>query len=90
MSAQHTPTPWHIAGQATIKADKNNWIGSIHWRNRAANAAFIVRAANCHDELVAALKDDIYELNLWTEQETGESFNSPAWNDLLAKAQAQP
>jgi hypothetical protein len=61
MRAEHTPTPWRLAGQATLRTDighspSDEWIGSVHWRNRAANAEFIVRAANAHDDLVAALR----------------------------------
>jgi len=61
MNAAHTPTPWRIAGKGTIRTDTgwvpgDGWIGTINWRNRDANAEFIVRAANSHEELVAALK----------------------------------
>jgi hypothetical protein len=53
--SDHTKTPWHIAGKATIKMGQNDWIGTVNWRNRDANAAFLVRAVNAHDALVAAL-----------------------------------
>lgn len=73
MSAAHTPTPWRIAGSAAIRTDtghppNDGWIGSVHWRNRAANAEFIVRAANCHDDLVTALKilvQDVLQYEAW-------------------------
>ena len=59
MSAGHTPTPWHVAGTSRIRAEMtplNDLIADVHWRNRDANAEFIVRAVNAHDDLVAALR----------------------------------
>lgn len=55
--AEHTPTPWHIAGKATIKHGNDMWVGTLNQRHRAANAAFIVRAVNSHDALVKALQE---------------------------------
>jgi hypothetical protein len=57
----HTPTPWFISGLeiSTLQSERiavcdcdepNNLPGY-------SNAEFIVRAVNCHDELLAALKD---------------------------------
>lgn len=54
--AEHTPTPWHIAGKATIKHGQDMWIGTMNQRNRAANAALIVRAVNSHDANEAKIK----------------------------------
>lgn len=55
MSKEHTPTPWRIAGKGTIRAG-DGWIGTLNWRNRDANAEFLVRAVNSHEDLVEALK----------------------------------
>lgn len=41
-------------------------------------------------QLVKALQDAIKELNVYSEADSGESFNSPAMNDALAAAGAQP
>jgi hypothetical protein len=73
MSAQHLPTPWSFeSGADNSGDDPDNTLGSIMgaaplnyhiarvWSDigaAEANAAFIVRAVNAHDELVAALRD---------------------------------
>jgi hypothetical protein len=62
MSSEHTPTPWYVAGGKTIRygvkgAGGDGWIGKANWQNGEANAEFIVRAVNCHDELVAVMKE---------------------------------
>lgn len=67
-SETHTPGEWREEplpnGQIGIRADNHGYVVIVETsgpnpdRNAAqiANAAFIVRAANSHDELVAALK----------------------------------
>jgi len=68
----HTPTPWTATANIdagpygpswTVRVDKQVVVASISGaalhggQERAeANAAFIVRAVNAHDELVAALE----------------------------------
>ena len=52
-----------------------------------ARAAFIVRACNLHEPLVAALKEAIEELNSMCEEIDGERFNRPAWNELIRQAE---
>jgi hypothetical protein len=69
MSAEHTPTPWYISGKSTIRRGSNDWIGYVHWRNGAANAEFIVRACNAHDNLVAALREARGWLSGWASAE---------------------
>jgi hypothetical protein len=62
MSA-HTPTPWQVEGSiyehmaAGIRGGSNRAIAQV-WKGPRghANAEFIVRACNAHDDLVAALK----------------------------------
>lgn len=54
MTTNHTPTPWRVNTfngdrQEVLDANGNNACVK-------ANAAFIVRACNAHDELVAALE----------------------------------
>lgn len=68
---KHTPTPWDYGyqggkygkGELLITGDKGEeysaLVGQIHTidpKEAEANAAFIVRACNAHDELVAALE----------------------------------
>jgi hypothetical protein len=66
MSAQHSPTPWSIdsrqkylvtCGKPHVDRARVASCASYDNGSRAeANAAFIVRAVNAHDELVAALR----------------------------------
>lgn len=65
----HTPTPWKVLGYTPygedyrITDDIGNDIAIVpHWDDEAkiearANAAFIVKAVNCHEELLEALKE---------------------------------
>lgn len=64
----HTPTPWRYcktngsptSGQHMIAGSKPGYLAEIRdcgSGDVSANAAFIVRACNAHDELVAALRD---------------------------------
>lgn len=65
MNAQHTPTPWHVGDGKAARiiygqdgyaiADATVYHGR-HGGAEEANAAFIVRAVNAHDDLVAALR----------------------------------
>jgi hypothetical protein len=52
MSTEHAPTPWDV------KCEDSIWSG-YEWvadTGNAANAEFIVRAVNSHDDLICALK----------------------------------
>lgn len=51
MSDQHTPTPWYVYAGGGIRTMDEEYVPLF----QAANAAFIVRAVNAHDDLVAAL-----------------------------------
>jgi hypothetical protein len=61
MSKTHTPTPW-IEKFGTISGPGGFYIASVtasfpeHDELQEANAAFIVRAANSHEDLLALLK----------------------------------
>jgi hypothetical protein len=68
MSAQHSPFPWSINREGRIDDADGEFVtfvslqrGYVSSRKSdpiaEANAAFIVRAVNAHDELVAALRD---------------------------------
>lgn len=51
----HSPTPWHLSGQGSVKYGRDGCVCRVNWNNRKANAAFIIRAVNSHDALVKAL-----------------------------------
>jgi hypothetical protein len=70
--AEHTPTPWHwFTGKDVDITEPHmkflvgaNGQGMAHTvglqePTDTANAAFIVKAVNCHDQLVAAIVDMI-------------------------------
>lgn len=57
----HTPTPWEFKNHGHYFniyqfADPQDHACTTTLQNAKANAAFIVRAANCHDELIELLK----------------------------------
>lgn len=55
-SQQHTPTPWTVSladGKAIGQTDSGD---ELVYANSREDAAFIVRAVNAHEELVAALR----------------------------------
>lgn len=65
MTQKHTPTPWKTDGneiwqEKPIIENKHFHICKVHGvcqtQVNKANASFIVRACNSHDELVEALK----------------------------------
>jgi hypothetical protein len=72
MSAERTPTPWALGGKATIRSAKFPRYVAIMENNseRAANAEFIVRAANCHADLIASLRECVAELEAIDEGKT--------------------
>lgn len=60
MEAKHAATPWRVFNNGSpdsvdIDADDNGLIVTVATVGKA-NAEFIVRACNAHDELVKALK----------------------------------
>lgn len=57
--SERTPGRWVLSGKQTIRTESGAWIGKTNWSNGAANAEFIVRACNAHDDLVAALEEAI-------------------------------
>lgn len=68
MKQQHTPTPWRIS-EVFGRGHKNHIAGADDYQvsdcesykksliEQEANAAFIVKCVNAHDELVEALRD---------------------------------
>lgn len=59
----HTPTPWHVnyheivAANHTRPCHMSTSLNMFAPGESEANAAFIVRAVNCHQELIDTLKD---------------------------------
>lgn len=45
-----TPGPWRISGKGTVRAG-DDWVGSVHWRNREANARLIAAAPDLYEAL---------------------------------------
>lgn len=80
--AKHTPGPWRVAGKGTIRKGDNEWIASIHWRNREPNARLIAAAP----ELLWALIDAEYALTNISETfsyDEGDSVEKPCPYDEL-------
>lgn len=91
---QHTPTPWKLAESSHsrvsfIVSDKGYAIGdvdvsSVTPEEAEANAAFIVRVVNCHEELVGWIKQFI--------EDFGDDLKTPVRlhaKKLLAKAEGR-
>lgn len=69
-NAKHTSTPWH----AHKPDESNGWwyvdgedsaigdVCTLYHDNAESNAAFIVKAVNCHEELLEALRDTVYHI----------------------------
>ncbi len=69
--APHTPTPWRIVDDSELTIADAHGGSAIAYLNmdpnekvRYADAAFIVRAVNAHDDLLAACKDALRKLDL--------------------------
>ena len=71
---KHTATPWEVYGNAWygIKSDNIRIAAIFGLEEEQANAAFIVKACNAHDELLAALKDAAY----WLEPGTSPKVDA--------------
>jgi len=56
-TGQHTPTPWDLQTLRVSLVPVMIRVNGYIKETAEANAAFIVRAVNAHDELVKALRD---------------------------------
>lgn len=93
---KHTPTPWNV-NQGRITADgvtvatsyapSNATVNSIALRD--ANAAFIVRACNAHDELVEILERARGVVQMVDDAEGGQIDLLSAIDARLAKARGE-
>lgn len=98
MTTQHTPTPWEVslrnAGAAIIAPAAS---GKIHEATiicsglggHRGNAAFIVRACNAHDELVAALRNSLAFVE-YVANNGNEGAHETAVEIRAALAKVQP
>lgn len=103
MSAKHSPLPWKCTRECIID-NANAPVAecdalALSQRMDEANAAFIVRAVNAHDELIAALEriaafDDVMASNHLAQTGSYAQFDEPASVEIaraaLAKAKVQP
>lgn len=83
MSTKHTPTPWkldpYLVGQIVsmdevkliARAGRVQPIYDEEQLERNANAAFIVRACNSYEQLVAALEETLAEAIGWLDESRG-------------------
>ena len=95
-TAKHTPGPWSFNGAATISAeskfiavvaiDKRYTLLEIpEVREQQANAEFIVRACNSHDELVGVVN----ELVAWLGKSPEQLRSTPnALTSIMTKVNA--
>lgn len=85
MTPEHTPTPWSVSGNMIW--DANNYhVASCNVNN---DAAFIVRACNAHDELVAACEEAIKAIELRISMQGAAGYLGNAYKkakEALAKA----
>lgn len=90
-TSKHTPGPWAfkdlgeegyldgIQSRYTVNSETGGPVchGFDEERMKLAAAA---------PDLLKALKEAIVELGLYSVDSTGEGFNCPRWNDIIAKA----
>jgi hypothetical protein len=96
---KHTPTPWtaDLGGCITssglpIVTGRNGALLTtlaMNGHKGAANADFIVRCVNCHDELVAALQETLGAYRILREAYHADMHReTPAENDCELRARA--
>jgi hypothetical protein len=87
----HTPTPWYTELDRSIRADDGDGhvallAGSdFNVATEEANAAFIVRACNAHDALVAALRELIDDAD---NSGVTAHFKGRGFDESIEKARA--
>jgi hypothetical protein len=84
-----TPTPWRIAGGSRLDGRNTTWIhtgekttkaSAAAMTYRESDAAFIVRAVNSHDALIAALERSIW----YMESSLMKGIAAPAVSEARA------
>lgn len=91
---EHTPTPWgavkYESGWALIGPTSDDKIARVEKTNGHANAAFIVRAVNAHEELLAALRSLTKQIHLGklNIRKDFSLINAHAWaTKIIAKTE---
>ena len=94
----HTPTPWRVqkyaAGAsfylyADSDSDINRTVGRISGINKEANAAYIVRAVNCHSDLIQAVNGLLYYIQHNDIGADARAFALKQADAALAKAREE-
>jgi len=97
---KHTPTPWKLEtrkpGQFAIKGDDGTYTVAlietfdprVEHAEDSANAAFIVRAVNSHEELLAIVKDIYDDENDITRRKHSDEMRF-RMEEAIAKAEAK-
>lgn len=114
MNTQHTPTPWHvqpIGSRRYVEADgpklvcdmqRDECLDEGEIAECDANAEFIVRACNCHSELLAACQaqhqaiDRLFALLIEADDSFMPTESGQPWlavvqgNEAINKAEGKP
>lgn len=95
MTTKHTPTPWKSqairkAGREPVFAIGHQVTGQIATviNGQETDAAFIVRAVNAHDALVAALRDITDALAAQLATEGARLYGDPGTHNFVTRARA--
>lgn len=101
----HTPGPWHVVERENGAPYIASPLGSIcdmrlnglNRKTKYANAEFIVRACNSHDDLLAACKALVATANELKDDEHGEHADDCTMcqavavaDEAIAKAEQEP
>lgn len=84
--SERTTGPWRLSGKSSIRAGAHNWIATVNWCNRDANAAFIVRVANSFDTMVEALREARSDLS----EMSGGGKSRPDMSDRDGRTTGKP
>ena len=93
-NTQHTPTPWSCIPPGNPESNPswaieflNGFIVSTLGGNDQANAEFIVKACNCHDDLLAACKDTLADVDFYLTDVDWASRHKN-WQDRVTQLRA--
>ena len=95
MKTKHTPTPWLMAvneseGFSLYGDNGKAYLATIgNYLNDEANAAFIVRAVNSHDKLVALAHNIAFLANSNLGKSEAGKFIIQLANEALAQAKGK-
>lgn len=90
--SKHTPVPWRVSGgfNMKVRAGESTEIADCAGDDApktasecAANAAFIVRACNAHDDMLAACRSAVVYLHEFLKGWAGKERREQADHDLI-------